>query len=272
MEIELPQTITRLQEGLEEKNKSIAEINVEQYNNLKEDCWFCHCPKCKDKGYIAYINDMGMMGLKKCTCYNVRMNRARMLELDLYDGIKRFNGRIENLPEDEEWEKVVKLKLTEYLKQETPSWFWFGGQTGIGKTSKMALVVYLLNSRYNNISVDYINWDTDWRNIAFKYDQAEKQKIIEGYQNVDLLYIDDLFRHPEKITDSEIDFAKAIIDSRYRKHKVTLISSELTLNDLAKIDEAIYGRIVERCNHKYFINVKKDPNKNYRLKETQEEL
>jgi DNA replication protein DnaC len=195
-----------------------------------------------------------------------------MIELDLYDGVKRFNGSIKNLPEDEEWEKVVKQRLADYLKQETPSWFWFGGQTGIGKTSKMALVVYLLNSRYPNSSIDYINWDTDWKGIAFKYDQVEREKLIENYQNVDILYIDDLFRHPEKMMDSEIDLAKAILDSRYRKHKITLISSELTLNDLANIDEAIYGRIFERCNHKYFINVKKDSKKNYRLKQTLEEL
>ena len=55
-----------------------------------------------------------------------------------------------------------------------------------------------------------------------------------------------------------------------KKDKITIISTELYEKDIANIDEAIWGRIHERCGSgKYWFTITNDVNKNYRAKTIQ---
>lgn len=56
--------------------------------------------------------------------------------------------------------------------------------------------------------------------------------------------------------------------SRYINEKlITIISSEFTLENIMKIDEAVAGRIAEKTgSEKYCLNLPKDSSKNYRYK------
>lgn len=59
-----------------------------------------------------------------------------------------------------------------------------------------------------------------------------------------------------------------ILNFRYTNDElITVISSEKTIKDLLKIDEATAGRIVEKTRSKRFCNnILKDPSKNFRFK------
>ena len=80
---------------------------------------------------------------------------------------------------------------------------------------------------------------------------------------VDVLYIDDFFKG--KISDTDKTLAFDIINYRFNNNLVTIISSELLLNDLINIDAAIAGRIKQMAGD-YIVQIAYDDERNYRLK------
>ena len=68
----------------------------------------------------------------------------------------------------------------------------------------------------------------------------------------------------QKPTGADINVAFEIINFRYSNpQSVTIISSELTEDELIDIDEAIGGRIYERSKA---ITIGRDRSRNYRIK------
>ena len=103
-----------------------------------------------------------------------------------------------------------------------------------------------------------------------KDDNFNGGKLIEYYKDVDVLYIDDLFKtgkaygeEVQKPTAGDINLAFEIINSRVAQNKKTIISSESTIFELFDIDEAVAGRIKQMCGA-YCISISKDAGKNYR--------
>jgi DNA replication protein DnaC len=84
-------------------------------------------------------------------------------------------------------------------------------------------------------------------------------------KQVDVLYWDDLFKHPKEPTSFEIDLAFEVLNYRYLNLKPTIISSERTPNELLAIDEALGSRILERS--KGHLAVIQGIECNYRLKD-----
>lgn len=70
--------------------------------------------------------------------------------------------------------------------------------------------------------------------------------ILEKYARADLLVLDDL--GAERVSNWSIQMLYLLIDRRYRDMKQTLISSNLSLSDIAKkLDDRIASRIMETC-------------------------
>jgi DNA replication protein DnaC len=92
----------------------------------------------------------------------------------------------------------------------------------------------------------------------------DRDSYFDEYAKAEILYIDDLFKG--KVTETDVNYAFRLINERYNKNLVTIVSSELLLKDLREIDEAIAGRLKEKAK-KYCIQVGKDSSKNYRLKD-----
>ena len=83
----------------------------------------------------------------------------------------------------------------------------------------------------------------------------------------DAIYIDD-FLKSSKI-ENELNIAFEIINSAYIKHKILIVSSELTLDRINSFDEATAGRIIERSS-KFIIQIQKNPDRNFRLRNISE--
>ena len=64
-----------------------------------------------------------------------------------------------------------------------------------------------------------------------------------------MLYIDDFLKG--RITDADINLAFELINARYNRREtaITIISSELDLGTVTKLDEALGGRIYERARN-----------------------
>jgi DNA replication protein DnaC len=122
-----------------------------------------------------------------------------------------------------------------------------------------------------NHEVKYMLWKSDSRKI--KNDNFDGGNLIEYYKNVEVLYIDDLFKcgknfgdEIQKPSGGDINIAFEIINSRVAQKKKTIISSESTLLELFDIDEAIAGRIKQMCGE-YCISISRGDGKNYRKRD-----
>lgn len=120
--------------------------------------------------------------------------------------------------------------------------------------------------------VKYMLWRDEASRLKAMVNEPEYETIVKHYKTVDVLYIDDLFKtgksensRKQRPTQGDINLAFEILNARYISKKLTIISSESTLPDLIDIDEAIAGRIKQKCGD-YCLNIAPDTSKNYRLK------
>lgn len=255
--------------GLDKSNLDLVDMQIKAYNERKLDSKVGNCKYCNNSGMIAYKNEYGVFALKTCVCYETRKCRERLKALGLLDFVYSLKGKFENLPENEEWEREAKKKIKDFIENnEAKHWLCLCGSPGSGKTTKSVIVLSELMKQYPNMTFDYFTWDTRYKELVFGKDET-KQALLEQLQEVDILFIDDFFRHQDGVLPQiEKEVAKAVIDYRYINKKITLITSELYLTEIAHLDEAIGTRIYERCGYgKYLIQIKRDRSRNYRTKQ-----
>jgi DNA replication protein DnaC len=228
------------------------------------------CPICKNKGVIYKVDEyMGNYKeiATKCKCDTVRRSIMRMKRSGLEDVIKEKTfARFEAT---ETWQKVVKQEAEEYANN-PDGWYFIGGQSGCGKTHICTAISreFLLKG----METYYMKWRDDVAKLkGLSLDAEEREEMISKYKNAKVLYIDDLFktgRNPDgtepKPTAADINIAFEIINYRYCKPDLlTIISSELSINEILDIDEATGGRICERAK---VTNISKDRSRNYRTR------
>ena len=231
------------------------------------------CSKCKDVGYIFYKNKEGYSTAKKCDCtlQDEILKKADNSGLGDLIKKKKFNNFIAN----EEFQVNMKNKAQEFVKEflanKTIS-FALLGQSGIGKSHIMAAVSRTLIAK--NVQVRFYTADDIIQRLqACKFDELNYNKEFNDIANSQVLYIDDLFKsslqnyyNTESINANDFREIFKIINYRYNKNLPILLNSEITFDRLIDLDEALAGRLNEMCKREYIISVRKDKNKNYRLK------
>jgi len=128
------------------------------------------------------------------------------------------------------------------------------GQPGAGKTHLLtAIANYLM--RIKNVPVLYFPYVEGFNDLRDDFDKLEEK--LERMKNIDVLFIDDLFKPvgkddkgniKPKATEWQIEQMYSVINYRYLNYKPILVSSELTLDELADVDEALGSRIYEMCS------------------------
>lgn len=276
--------MNRLQEilqkaGLETMSEPLSPKDYEQFkvdglndtvgNRNEEDGYDCKI--CKNKGFIAKLVDHGngtySHCMADCKCVEVRNSIRRMKRSGLKDIIKDYT--FDKFDDSEPWQKAIKAAAMEYAAN-PEGWFMLCGQSGAGKTHLCTAICrkFLLSGR----RVRYMLWRDDIVKIKGAVtDSEEYSKLIDEFKRVDVLYIDDLFKTGkaadnsiQKPTGADINVAFEIINYRYNNPALlTIISSELTEDELIDIDEAIGGRIYERAKA---FTIGKSRDRNYRIK------
>lgn len=229
------------------------------------------CPICKNKGTVAKLVDNGNERYSHCfadcKCVEVRNSIMRMKRSGLKDIIKDYT--FDKFEDKEPWQKAIKQAAVDYAKN-PEGWFFLGGQSGAGKTHLCTAICreFLLAGK----KVKYMLWRDDVVRIKGAVTDSEDYgKAINEYKTIDVLYIDDLFKTgktadntAQKPTAADINVAFEIINYRYNNPKLlTIISSELSEDELIDIDEAIGGRIYERAKA---FTIGKNRDRNYRIK------
>jgi len=243
-----------------EEQKAKYQWKADIVNSQKGYLRYVDCPKCLNRGYIAYINDDLVETYKTCECMKQRECYSMMERSGINpDMLRRFT--FQNFEDNELWQKDMKYKAMQYAKSDLSEWLVLSGQSGAGKTHLCTAVSkYLLGQGHE---VKYMLWsDIARRLAALKFREAEYDEFFRKIVDTEVLYIDDFLK-----TYKDIDTAFDVINARYtsRERRSTIISMEMNLETIRKSSEALAGRIVERSEH-YCYQIKQDPKRNYRYR------
>jgi len=123
------------------------------------------------------------------------------------------------------------------------------GQPGVGKTHLLTAIANNLIQR-KQVPVLYFPYVEGFNDLKDDFNQLEEK--LERMKKVDVLFIDDLFKptgrdRKPRATEWQIEQMYAVINHRYLNYQPIMISSELTVDELVDIDEALGTRIYEMC-------------------------
>lgn len=236
------------------KNKKLQSKSLTSQSDEKK----YRCEKCQDREFILVVDDQGHEWAKECECRKFREHERRIANSHIastfqekgFGNFKEINKNYSQLKEFVmNFYKEKKIKTSSIL---------FTGQVGSGKTHlAMALTNNLLKQGESVLYIDYRTFISKLKQSIV--DREEYQKMMNDAKDANILYIDDLFKG--KIRDADINAVFELVNNRYLAGKQMIITTELDVNALKDIDEAIASRIIEMTRG----NIIKMPDKNYRL-------
>lgn len=135
------------------------------------------------------------------------------------------------------------------------------GQPGSGKTHLLMAVANTL--LHFGTQVIYFSWVDGFNDLKDNMDRLNE--MIYRLQHTEVLFIDDMFKGRDKLTDFQRETLFAIVNHRYLNHMPMLISSEKDTDMMCDMDEAIGSRIHEMCRD-YMVVMSGGRELNYRLR------
>jgi DNA replication protein DnaC len=244
----------------------IEQWRADRINETKGNLEGYDCTECLNRGYFARVDDQARRYNVECKCMTIRRSIAAMKRSGLASLLDDYTFA--------KWECRDKwhskaLELAErYISGNDGRWFMMAGNSGSGKTHLCTAICGELMRQGRGVK--YMLWrDVSVLAKAVVNDDEEYRRIVDPLKNVPVLYIDDLFKAGRdekgklKITAPDISFAFEVINHRYNdKRKLTIISSELSIEDILGLDEAVGSRIYERTRGFY---IPLDNAKNWRM-------
>lgn len=261
--------------GISEEKVEISpevwrQMQIDMYNNsqgnLNEVDGY-NCDICKNKGFIARLDENGYEVHRYCKCQKVRNTLRRARRSGLGDILSDYT--FDKFKALDQWQIDLKNKAQAFCEDDSSRWFFVGGQPGSGKTHICtAIAAHYIKKGLN---VQYMLWCEDSKRLkALVNDFTEYQNEVNKFKNVDVLYIDDFLKtqHGEHPTKGDINLAFEILNHRLMNpEQITIISSEKTLtSEILSYDEATMSRIYQQTKQ-YKTDIEKDIGKNYRLRD-----
>ena len=244
--------------------ENATEGNLKGYN----------CTLCKNKGYISivreYDGDFEIVQKVCDKCAKPRRSISNLYKSGLAEVLDKYT--FDTFTTEQDWQKDMLAKAKAFRAQTASTCFFIGGNSGAGKTHLCsALAIDYLR---HGSEVKYILWRKDLREIRRKIFDEGDEGYLDYLKNVDVLYIDDFFKAVkapddpfQRPTQADANLAFEIISERLDRDRITIISTECTLDELIAIDEAIGSRI-RRGSEGFATVVRRDRKNNYRFKES----
>lgn len=250
-------------EEIERTKRELGERDVRWFNEAEGDRKELNCPKCRNKGIVAFLTEDGYLSTKPCECAKKRDAVNRIRKSGLSHAFKNYT--FQNFRRDEPYQKEMAEKAVHYLRDsERKDWFYIGGQVGCGKTHICTAMCRKLIARHKDVI--YMQWVKDAGRLKAIKNECEYQTEAGKLMNCDVLYIDDFFKTEtgKAPTSGDVNLAFEIINHRYINRLQTIISSEKMIDEILDIDEATGSRIRELCAG-FIISVARKPGRNMRL-------
>lgn len=243
-------------------NEQYTAWQVKNYNSIsKEPQNGYNCTACQNRGYFATINYAGDFALRPCTCNGVRQQLINAKNSGFGDMLEKYS--FEGYEVKEEWQNRVKQGALLYTQQKELPWLYIGGMSGAGKSHICTAAATRILQQGK--VVKYVLWrDIFHKFESYRYDDQKYSDYLNELAEVEVLVIDDFLKGMDgNKQGSALEIAFDVINRRYNNQKATIISSEIQLGELEKLDKALFGRIKERCG-KFSLNIKNEDNRNYR--------
>lgn len=247
-----------------EKMKDIKQSIIEK-GKVEERTY--KCPKCKDLGAIIETDENGYTVATFCECYyNQNAAKAKekngVAELFKHKTLKNFKANSED-------QKLAKKQAKRYIENFKDEALLISGHSGTGKTHLAVATANELEEK--GVEIMFIDYPQMIQQLEeMKPGSFEQNMELGKIENAELLIIDDLFKVGYREWDGKLflkDFHKrmvySIINYRYNNRKPTIVTTELPLDKLLFIDEAIGGRIIGQAGDNQIVF--EDDNENYRL-------
>lgn len=225
------------------------------------------CPLCRNKGRMfRWDRDMQEMFVETCGCMDARRSIRRLNKSNVCRDWQ--DKTFDRFHAEQEWQMVLKRRVQAYAADPAGRWLLITGQSGCGKTH-LATAAFVKLVKGACLSAEYVRWaDMVEKMDAVRFDAKAIENCKAKWIGCDLLYMDDLFkkRGNAAVSEREFDITLSLIDARYNDpNKLLIISTERSINELREMDEALAGRIHERCG-KNIIQVKREKGRNYRMR------
>ena len=209
------------------------------------------CPICNNKGVFYRVDEAGCLFSRECECMAKRKSLRLLRRSGLEDLVRDSTFKSYQTPD--EFSRHAKETALEYVQHGEDKWFYISGHPGCGKTHLCTAICRRLLGQ--NIPVRYFLWREDGPKLKtmVNNDADAYDRLMGEFINVPVLYIDDFFKG--KVTDADMNLAFALINARYNRRRKTrtIFSSERSIAEIRKLDEAFGGRIAERADG-YILN------------------
>lgn len=224
-----------------------------------------NCPLCGNKGRIVWWDRTRHERFAyACDCLNTVHSLMRLDNSGIASNWR--NKTFDSFLAADDWQKNMKARIQRYANDDKRDWMLVTGQTGCGKTH-LCTAAFVQLARFG-FSCRYIRWlDIIQQLDATYYKPSEYAELFEPLAKCRVLYLDDLFKteNREKPTQRQFQQTFRLLDARYQNpNLMTIISTEWSLDMLVTYDEALGGRIKERCG-KHIIQIREAAGRNYRL-------
>ncbi len=216
-----------------------------------------HCEQCNDTG-LRLAKVEGTVQYVKCSCHNRRRSLIALHKSGLANSIE--NMRFDNFKHDHEYQQLMYDLCQRFISQTENRFLYLSGQSGCGKTHLgTAVCAHFINSGAETIYTTFKGMMVEMK--ANVNDDEAYREVLNRFGGTSVLYIDDFMKFsPSK---ADIDHAFELINLRVVGGKTTIITSERSLDEIMKIDEALGGRIKQMCGG-YSLNIVKKDGRNYR--------
>lgn len=229
-------------------------------------CEICSCSICEGGYLVAEWKKQADLTapMKQCSCVSEAINRKHLRVSGLSELAERCT--FDSFITSEAWQRALKDKALEYLKEWKRNSFFLSGQSGSGKTHLCTAICNEII--HSGARLKYFQWIKDGTKLKTLVSDRELYRLeIKPCLSADVLYIDDFLKGD--ISNADLRLAFEIIDSRYISGKSTIISSERNLSSIRTKDEALAGRIYEMCSNGKYCQKLSGSDKNMRFKKSQ---
>ncbi|MBH0171048.1 ATP-binding protein [Fictibacillus sp. 18YEL24] len=196
---------------------------------------------------------------QRCDCSIKRKIQKIMKSSEITDAFKKMAfSNFERVGKHELIQEAYQCAIDYYrdfdsIKGDRCNSISLLGQPGCGKTHLLTAIANNLIHK-KQVSVLYFPFVEGFNDLKDNFDLLEEK--LSNMKKVDVLFIDDLFKpvttdskegrkRKPRATEWQIEQIYAVINFRYLNHKPMLISSELNVDELIDIDEALGTRIYQ---------------------------